>query len=56
VSELPSVALTPRQTEVVQHLAEGKANKEVAAALGISVKTVEAHRAESCANYNWLLQ
>jgi DNA-binding NarL/FixJ family response regulator len=38
--------LTPRQKEVVRHLAEGKANKEVAAALGISTKTVEAHRAE----------
>jgi DNA-binding NarL/FixJ family response regulator len=38
--------LTPRQKEIVQHLAEGKANKEVAAALGISTKTVEAHRAE----------
>jgi len=38
--------LTPRQKDVVRHLAEGKANKEVAAALGISTKTVEAHRAE----------
>jgi DNA-binding NarL/FixJ family response regulator len=38
--------LTPRQKEVVRHLAEGKINKEVAAALGISTKTVEAHRAQ----------
>jgi DNA-binding NarL/FixJ family response regulator len=37
--------LTSREREVVQLLAEGKANKEVAAALGISVRTVEAHRA-----------
>lgn len=37
--------LSPREREVVQLLAEGKANKEVAAALGISVKTVETHRA-----------
>jgi DNA-binding NarL/FixJ family response regulator len=37
--------LTDREREVVQLLAEGKANKEVAAALGISVKTVETHRA-----------
>jgi len=36
--------LTPRQREIVRLLAEGKTNKEVAAALGISVKTVETHR------------
>jgi DNA-binding NarL/FixJ family response regulator len=37
--------LTPRERETVQLLANGKSNKEVAAALGISVKTVETHRA-----------
>lgn len=37
--------LTPREREVVQLLAEGKANKQVAAVLGISIKTVETHRA-----------
>ncbi|MGB8169632.1 MAG: response regulator transcription factor [Chthoniobacteraceae bacterium] len=37
--------LTPRERETVQFLANGKSNKEVAAALGISVKTVETHRA-----------
>ena len=37
--------LTPRERETVQLLAEGKSNKEVAAALGISIKTVETHRA-----------
>ncbi len=36
--------LTPRQREIVRLLAEGKTNKEVAAALGISVKTTETHR------------
>jgi len=36
--------LTPREREVVQLLAEGKANKEVATLLNISVKTVETHR------------
>jgi DNA-binding NarL/FixJ family response regulator len=36
--------LTGREREIAQLLAEGKSNKEVAAALGISVKTVEAHR------------
>ncbi len=38
-------ALTPREREVLQLLAEGKSNKEVATALGISVMTVETHRA-----------
>ena len=37
--------LTPRQRETIQLLAEGKTNKEVAALLNISVKTVETHRA-----------
>jgi len=37
--------LTPREREVLQLLAEGKSNKEIAALLGISVNTAEAHRA-----------
>lgn len=37
--------LTDREREIVQLLAEGASNKEVADALGISVKTVETHRA-----------
>jgi DNA-binding NarL/FixJ family response regulator len=37
-------SLSPRETEVLQLIAEGKANKQVAAVLGISVKTVEKHR------------
>ncbi|MCL4523181.1 MAG: response regulator transcription factor [Acidobacteria bacterium] len=37
--------LTARETEIVQLLAEGKSNKEVADTLQISVKTVETHRA-----------
>jgi DNA-binding NarL/FixJ family response regulator len=41
----PRDILTPRQRETIQLLAEGKSNKEVAVTLGISVKTVEAHRA-----------
>ncbi len=36
--------LTPRQEEIVRLLASGKSNKEVANALGISVKTAETHR------------
>jgi len=37
--------LTSREREVVQLLAEGQANKEVATALGITTKTAETHRA-----------
>jgi len=37
--------LTPREREVIQLLAEGKSNKEIATVYDISVKTVEAHRA-----------
>jgi len=38
-------ALTARQREVVQLVAEGKSNKEMAQVLGISVRTIETHRA-----------
>ncbi len=34
-----------REREIIQLLAEGRSNKEVAGALGISVKTAETHRA-----------
>jgi len=37
--------LSPREREIVQLLAEGKSNNEVAEVLYISVKTVETHRA-----------
>jgi len=42
----PLAGLTPRQREILQLIAEGKANKEIASDLGLSVKTVEAHRAQ----------
>ncbi len=35
--------LTPREREVLQHIARGYMYKEIAARLGISAKTVEAH-------------
>jgi DNA-binding NarL/FixJ family response regulator len=41
----PANELTRREREVVQRLAEGRGNQEIAAELGISVKTVETHRA-----------
>ena len=44
VEEAGAGALSPREREIVQLLAEGKSNKEVATALSISVKTAETHR------------
>ncbi len=38
-------ALPPRQREIFHKLGAGKSSKEIAALLGISVKTVETHRA-----------
>ena len=40
-----SIMLTAREREIVQLIAEGKLNKQIAHMLGISVKTVETHRA-----------
>jgi DNA-binding NarL/FixJ family response regulator len=40
----PAVDLTPREAEVLQLIAEGFANKQIASELGLSVKTVEKHR------------
>jgi DNA-binding NarL/FixJ family response regulator len=43
--EVPKVpTLTPRETEVIQLLAEGKSSKEVASLLNLSTKTAETHR------------
>src|SRR5262249_1485872 len=41
---VPLNRLTSREREVIQLLAEGRSNKEVATILKISVKTVESHR------------
>ncbi len=38
------VVLTDREREALQLIAEGKSTKEAAAALGVSIKTVETHR------------
>ena len=42
----PFEILTPRQREVLQLVAEGKTSKDIADRLGLSVKTVESHRAQ----------
>jgi DNA-binding NarL/FixJ family response regulator len=45
-SEVPEVpTLSSRERQIVQLLAEGRSNKEVADRLGISVRTAENHRA-----------
>ncbi len=41
-----STRLTSREMEVLQLIAEGKANKQTASELGIGIKTVEKHRAQ----------
>jgi DNA-binding NarL/FixJ family response regulator len=42
----PFERLTPRQTEIVQLIAEGHRNAEIAQILGMSAKTVETHRTQ----------
>jgi len=42
--ELPARAISDRERQVLQLVAEGKTTKEVASLLGISVKTAESHR------------
>ena len=44
--------LTHREREVVQLIAEGKINKQVAQVLSISIKTVETHRATAMQKLN----
>lgn len=48
----PPPRLSGREREVLQLLAEGKATKEVAAALKLSVKTIETHRTNLMAKLN----
>lgn len=43
-NKAPNVELTLREAEVLQLIAEGFANKQIAGELGLSVKTVEKHR------------
>jgi len=39
-------SLTPREREVMAHVVAGRLNKQIAGDLGISIKTVKAHRAK----------
>lgn len=45
-SDHSQVRPTPREVEIIRLLAEGKANKKIAADLGITIRTVETHRAK----------
>jgi DNA-binding NarL/FixJ family response regulator len=42
-SQNAPLRLTPRQTQVLRLLAEGKTSKEIARALNVSARTVRAH-------------
>ena len=44
--ERAGVRTTPRETQIIRLLAEGRSNKEIAGQLGIAVRTVETHRAK----------
>lgn len=51
-SEPGEATLTARQREVLYWLANGKTNKEIAYQLNLSVKTVDAHRAQLMVRLN----
>lgn len=44
-AEAPVEPLTPREKEVLQHIAQGYTNQQIADLLQISIRTVEGHRA-----------
>lgn len=46
LAERPTSPLTPRQHEILQLIGHGRTTKEIARELDLSVKTVEAHRAQ----------
>jgi two-component system, NarL family, response regulator NreC len=45
-TDLQSVALTSRERQVLQLVGEGRSTKQIAALLGISIKTADNHRAK----------
>ncbi len=45
-------ALTPRQIEILRLIARGVSTRDIAGGLGLSVKTVDTHRAQIMARLN----
>ncbi len=41
---VPTALLSPREKEILRHIGQGAANKQIASALHLSVRTVETHR------------
>jgi len=50
--EKPGVSLSPRERVVVQLIAEGHGNRKISEILGLSVKTIESHRATAMRKLN----
>jgi DNA-binding NarL/FixJ family response regulator len=48
----PVAVLSPREQSVVQMIAEGKTNREMASVLSLSAKTIESHRASAMRKLN----
>ena len=51
-AEDPLAELTPREREVLEHIAQGMSNKQVATALGVTEKTVKTHATALFAKLN----
>ena len=51
-AEDPLAELTPREREVLEHIAQGMSNKQVATALGVTEKTVKTHATSLFAKLN----
>ena len=47
LDELRSSVLSPREVQVLRRVAWGSTNKEIASCLSLSVKTIEAHKANA---------
>ena len=48
----PTVSLTPREAEVLQHIVRGETSSQIAESLSLSVKTVEWHRSNLMSKLN----
>lgn len=48
----PTVSLTPREAEVLQHIVRGETSSQIADSLSLSVKTVEWHRSNLMSKLN----